>query len=366
MKKYLIFASLLLGMFVFLFVACSDDDDGPSDMLPAGEAKAEINAANQEIMTRMGTMMNTQAATSLSFLMEMMDFYDYDDDWKTHLKSGLADFHKKTPAAIKRDFFKSFSSQKSMQGPNPEDKGVYQYNYVSGQFDLVNSGVNYLQIIFPADEEDYYNEGLNATLTVSQYEYITIIVDDYWDEYEDILPTRIKMNLVAYGVTAMDIDFTASYDSAGVPTNVSANMQMPPYALVMSLTGSGRNIVSSMSFKENTETMFAYDAKITLSADKEDLDFVEGFFQVTPLKVQGEIDGKAMNTCADNNVECMNKSLDLKLIHVEKNVILGNIEFRLYDDPYWDESYPMFAVVYADGSYDFLQDIFEMDGLVKK
>jgi hypothetical protein len=97
-----------------------------------------------------------------------------------------------------------------------------------------------------------------------------------------------------------------------------------------------------------------------------------GNYTVSPLKVQGWINVAAiedhMETVEDNggsyNLTYLNSQLDMELIHVALNAKIGDIEFRMFTNTEYNETYPVLAVVYSDGTYEWLDTIVD-DGSLK-
>lgn len=66
---------------------------------------------------------------------------------------------------------------------------------------------------------------------------------------------------------------------------------------------------------------------------------------------------KIIDNATSADIDYLNTQLDMELHHTGLNAKLGDIEFRLYVDTDYDESYPELAVVYSDGSYEWLYEV---------
>ncbi len=350
MKKrfYLIAGNIiLLAAFLVYFTSC--DKNGASSgatHLNADDARVEIRAASQEISTTLEELMSSQAATSLDYL-----FYLGDGDFtlKSNLMPALSEIGELKVRPYKELIISKYSIANE---PDPKVGGVYQYNYDTGEFDLVNPNVSYLRFIYPADDMDYIAGGHNAELTVYDYDY-------FYDEYNDEIPTDFNIELIVYGDLAMSFLYQGIYDDDGIPTSISVDINMPPYTLTMNESVSGSNYVSSLYFKLNNEVLMSYDLAFTLTPDKEEVDRVSGHYQITPLKVDGYMNVANIDNCNDD-INCMNSNMDLKLYLTTQNALIGSIEFRMIYDDYWDEDILELVVIYEDNSEELLSDIFDM------
>ncbi|MFW5793208.1 MAG: hypothetical protein ACOCWC_02910, partial [Bacteroidota bacterium] len=176
---------------------------------------------------------------------------------------------------------------------------------------------------------------------------------------EDI-PTYFELDLVAYSNMVFNMEYEASYDDDGIPTSMAVAINMPPYSLTMSQSISGSSYNTSLSFKYNEEVIISYNLTYIISSDNEEVVSVSGHYQITPLRLDGSINVQAMDLCGENDIDCINSNMSLTLIHTELNSVIGNIEVRLYNDVEYNETYPAPVIVYADETWEWLDDIFEV------
>jgi hypothetical protein len=351
-KSIYLFFTLFVFASAFYITSCKKDPiNNPPSTMPAEDAMVEIRSASQEITGNMDEFMSSQAFTTIDVFMGLISYEE--EDWKTSVKPSLRAIEK-----IKISKFKNLIKEKfyvkSISEPDPKVGGVYKYNYSTKDFDLINSGVSYLQFLFPADDADYNAQGWNATMTISNYQYVTI-------EYDEEIPTKFDVELIAYSNSIMELNFLATYDVDGVPTSMSVTINMPPYYISMTQSVSGSNYNSTFTFKENNYVIMSYNITTTLTPDKEDIVKISGHYQVSPLRIDGYVNVLDMDNCAENDVDCMNGKMSLTMLHTGLNQIIGKIEARLYYDSYYDEYYPDAVIVYADDTWEWLADIFVVD-----
>jgi len=53
----------------------------------------------------------------------------------------------------------------------------------------------------------------------------------------------------------------------------------------------------------------------------------------------------------------MNNQMSMALFHTVLNAKIGDLAFKLYTDPDYGDTYPSIAVVYADGTFEWLENI---------
>lgn len=371
MKKTKLMKVLLLLALMVTFVACNKDKK-KEDELTAENAKVELRNATQKITNDMSLVMQTPSMQSLSFLSSMIEIGD--------LKKIVGDLMiqpgRRHLAEFKDLFRKDVSGNKKNLAI--DDFGTYQFNFNIDDFELIQASENMLKLIYPADEVAYTNQQNNAELSISNIQIITIeYTETYWDDWtgawvtetiEETIPTNANLEHKISGTTHMSGSYTASYTDAGRPTTMNAQLTMAPYQFQMSLTGSGTKYNSALSFKNNNVTLMGYDAEITYASNMEDVEKVSGNYLVDPLKIQGFINAAAIENHMIQGEESgnfdlgfLNSQIDLELIQVGLNAIIGKIEFKMFTDPYDNSKYPVLAVVYSDGSFEWLDSIIELD-----
>ncbi|MBS4059891.1 MAG: hypothetical protein KG029_05795 [Bacteroidetes bacterium] len=371
MSKTKLLSTLIFFAFVLTFTACNKDDKKETE-LKAEDAKIELRNATQKITNDMSLVMETPSMKSLNFLSGMMDIGD--------MKKIVGDLMIQPGRRHLAEFKDLF--RKDVSGNNKslaiDDFGTYQFNFNIDDFELIQTSENMFKLIYPADELAYSNQQNNAELSISNIQMITIeYTETYWDDwtntwvtetYEETIPTNANLEHKISGTTQMSGSYSASYTDAGRPTTMNAQMTMAPYQFQMSLTGSGTKYNSALSFKLNNITLMGYDAEITYASNMEDVEKVSGNYLVDPLKIQGFANAAAVDNHMIQGEESgnfdlgfLNSQIDLELIQVGLNAIIGKIEFKMFTDPYDNSKYPVLAIVYSDGSFEWLDSILELD-----
>lgn len=364
MKKF--FLLFLVAGAVFMTGCNKDKEDETTKNLNPTEAKVEVRSATQEINTQMTDVMSIPAFTSMDFMMQLID----NESWKSKVHGMIFNIGKQHLKLVKDAFRPTGKSGKEIG-----DYGVYQFNFTTEAFDLVEASTNMLKVSYPADENAMAAQNNNAEFTADnlQYQVITY-TDTYWDEwtqtwitetYEEYLPTNASVSQKIDGSTVMTASYTASYTENGNPQAISASVTAAPYSFTMSMSGTGVNYSTMLSLKENTTELMGYDLDVTYTSDMGDVEKVQGYYAVAPLKVDGWMNYAAINNHISEieenggnyDLTFLNTQLSMQLIQTVLNAKIGDLQFKLYTDPEYNETYPMIAVVYSDGTYEWLEDI---------
>lgn len=376
MKTKKILLRIFALYFVFSFISCQDDKEEPKEIAPE-TAKVELRNASQEINVEMDKMMNTVSMQSLSFLSELMDA-----GWEKKVQFTLFQSGKLHLAKIKDNFRLDASSNRSLTEVG--DYGIYTYNFDLEDFELTSESNTMLQLNYPATEQAYSMQQNNAVFVIDNLEYTTITYTetwyDEWDEewvtetYDEEVPTNANMSLTVDGSEMLSGNYQSELSNNGTPTAVSASLTSAPYQFQMGMSGSGTNFTSTLSFKEGNTEMMGYNMNITYSADMVDVEKLSGYYNVSPLKVQGSMNVANIETRTEligyeataADIDYLNTQHTLELYHTGLDAKLGDIKFMLYVEEEYNEAYPELAVVYSDGSFDWLYEVMGENGSFKR
>lgn len=364
--KTRLLATLMILLAVSFFSGC--DKEEKTKEITANEAKTELRNASQTISAEMAEMMETPAMVSLDFLSQLMD----NGDWKNSVRNLAFNSGKLHLAKVKAAFHK----QPADRGTSElGDFGVYQYNYMLYDFELVESSSNKLQLFFPADEVAYNMQQNNAELLLDNLAYKTITYSETYfdvesqswitDTFEELIPINANVSLKIDGTGRITMNYTATYSDSGFPTAMNVVLNMASYEFQTGMSGSGTNYTTTLSLRQGDNLLMAYDWTLNYSADLSEVVKATGSQTVTPLKIQGWINMAAIENHiagveengGDYDLAFLNNQLDMELLHTGLNAKIGDLEFRMYTDPEYNETYPEIAVVYSDGSYEWLETI---------
>jgi hypothetical protein len=357
--------SLFTALVLLIMTSC--DLLNMDKQLTAEDAKMEIRAAGEDIMYTMSGMMETPAMSSLLFFSNLMDI-EFDvmksasdqDAIMGKRQDAFMRFFSQNPVGgqsmmlpgISRvmKVARALNAQKSSQN---ENYGVYNYNFVSETFDLINTNVNYLEYNFPANEQAYNSQQRNAKLRFSNLEIVVVeVYDEDWDEYdEQEVPTSMDAKLWVDNQVVMEMEYRATVSEQGLPLSVSISLDMDPYTMTMTHSGSNRDYTTKAKFKHNTTDLLAIDMRFRYTADQEEVEKAEGSVTVHPLQFKGNIKPYSIGMC--ENLACMNNNIDMEVFQTELDKKIGDLGFREYEG----DIQPV--IVYEDDSFEYLNWIFE-------
>jgi len=376
MKTKKVLTRLFVILFVFSFVSCKDNKEEIKEIAPE-TAKVELRNATQEINLEMSKVMGTPSMQTISYLSGLMD-----EDWGRKMQKTLFQSGKLHLAKIKDNFRLDASGNRN--ATEVGDFGIYTYNFDFDGFELTSTSTTQLQLNFPAGEQAHSLQQNNAVFMLGNLEYTSITyTETWWDEwnetwvtdtYEEEVPTNADLSLKVDGISIMSGSYHSELSSDGTPTSVNASVTSAPYQFQMSLNGSGTNYSSSLSFKEGSTELMGYNLDINYSSNLEDVDKLSGNYTVSPLKAQGTMNMANIETrmeligdeATNGDIDYLNTQLAVVLHHTVLNADLGDIMFKLFVDQDYDESYPELAIVYSDGSFDWLYAIMGENGSYKR
>jgi hypothetical protein len=376
MKTKKLLTRLFVILFVFSFVSCKDNKDEIKEIAPE-TAKVELRNATQGINLEMNKVMGTPSMQTMSYLSVLMDA-----EWGKNMQKTLFQSGKLHLAKIKDNFRLDASGNRN--ATEVGDYGIYTYNFDLDDFELTSTSTNQLQVNFPAGEQAHALQQNNAVFTLGNLEYTSITyTETWWDEweeewvtetYQEEVPTNADLSLKVDGISIMSGSYHSELSSDGTPTLVNANVTSAPYQFQMSLNGSGTNYSTSLSFKEGSTELMGYNLDIVYSSNLEDVEKLSGNYTVNPLKAQGTMNMAKIEArmeligdeATNGDIDYLNTQLAVELHHTALNSKLGDIMFKLYVDEDYDEAYPELAIVYSDGSFDWLYEIMGENGSYKR
>lgn len=362
-KLSAVFVTVLL-----LLVSC--DKDKKITELSTDQAKVEIRNATQAVTTNMETLMENPAAKALTYMSELMDGKNAAASLRKNFeKPGRFHLGEVMDALRDPSVRQTFPVTK-LEG----DYGIYAYNFITETFDLIQSSTTKLEYRYPADDAARAQQQNNAVLTLDNLEYKIITYDTKASrglKEQEAVPVKANVTLKVSNVTQMTATYNSTLTDNGTPTAVSASCTMGEYSMSASMSGSGVNYTTTESFKKGNDELMGHNIKITYTANKEEVEKVNGYYLVKPLKFDGQVYPKAIDDhiyqveqSGGNNYDfnLLNLKIDVKVIQTELKAQIGKIQFKLYTDPDDGSKYPNLALVYKDGTFEWLEVILSGEG----
>jgi hypothetical protein len=347
MKKllYVSLAVFFTGCFLF------QDDE----LLPAEEARIEIRAAGQEISSNLDRFAQTPSIETLLFLKKLLPT---DEEWVLAMESTIESISMYTLASINDvpETNKNTSPTPASIYEFSQKKGVFQYNFNVESFDLLNSGVDYLQYIFPGNAEHLTNSRLNSALTINDLNIIVIPDTVESCKTNGSYITRAKGQIVIDNQTTLTIDHLSGYSEMGLILSGETEMNSAPYQLSFSQKIVGNLHKAVLSFKENGATILSYALDLMHASNGEAIEKASGSFSITPLLFEGEIHPEALCKCSTEDITCLNENLKVTIKHTGLKKTIGQLEYRMYLSPGLQTETAGLHIIYEDGSSELLSD----------
>ena len=376
MKKGKFLLLAVIAVFMTSFITCDllglDEEDDPTggDEMTVEQAKVEVRAASQQVQASVDELKNTEAGQSIQYLYDLVFGESY--------KSAILDLYYKDRKGISSqeilNILRGEYYQKLASGKDT-DFGTYKYNFVSDTIELVEESDDTLKIIFPANEQAYANQLLNAAFTAYNIETKDIeYTEEEWDEelqewvtetHNETVPVNADMIFVIDNEEVFNAHYSSTLNDEGKPTEVNADFSMGGYSSQTDFNGSGLVYDIGMFFNSGSNTMTGFDLVLTYTNGLESIEKIEGFYQLPPVKFDGYINNKAIEdyqkeieeTGGTMDYDYMNSQLSVNVLHEVLNVSLGKLIVKEFIDPETNEPEPTFAILYADGSFDWLDDV---------
>lgn len=343
--------------------------------LTTDEAKVEIRSANQELISMKESMTESPGISSLMYLSDLMGLNEDVDMKSAHFNQRM--FKQRITYSSVYNLFRKQYALKSAPIDDEDDMmlGVLEYNFETQSFDLIEDSEDMLQIYYPADDMAMAGQSNNAILTISDYQYTEVrSTEEEYDymsgEYVEVettetVPVKAKISLSIDNAEKVSGDYQASYNADGLPLSLSSNLESPEYVIKLDYKSKGSGYEASGSMKENGEIVMEFEDLVVYNSDKTSASTIEGYLQSGPLKFNGTINAENIDTYtqstdesgAEPDLDYMNQQIAVDVLLVDGSSKIGHLAYFMKYDSSYDSSSPELAIVYEDGTYDWLTDV---------
>lgn len=366
--------SLLVFSIIFFSVSCDLLQDKKEEGISPDQAKIEIRSANQRIQAENDALMDTPGMVSLNYLADLSS----NQSWKYSLEYALFEggdisYHKV------KDIFTRDRNTRSDEDDYLSNPGTYKFNFELDRFERIEPSTTTLIMIYPANEQAYAEQKLNAELVADNLQLTPIsYTTTEWDEYlqtwitetvYDTVLTNTNVTLKIDEINVLTGNYHSTLASNGSPTSVDISLTMPPYEFTMGFAGSGVNYSTTLSMKLSSEEIMGYNLALTYSSDMEDVMRLDGSYRIPPVKFEGSMNYNAIeihieeaDSSQNFDIPYLNDQIDIIVYQTELNAQLGIIVFMLYTDPDDGDQSPQLAVQYSDGTWEWLETIMDEGG----
>lgn len=340
-----------------LFVCAHCSLIGKEDFLASEEARLEVRSASQKASTNLDEARRIPSIQALNYLTDLLPAHS-----EKQLPIIIDEPFLRGPGhffplniLLHEEFLQTFSPDIITGTP-----GLYKFNFLTGNFDLIDLEVNYLRYIFPANEKDKDSLKITASFTIEDVHYIDIetTIDDILQVQKHI--TRFQASVFLNKRTQMLYSYNASFSNKGLPVDVDIEMRMNPYHLQMTQVGNEQYYYTTMSMRLDNNPLMSYALNIRRDIDSDAVEKLSGNFQLNHIEWEGTIYSSKILLCAEQDISCVNDQFTIIMSHTGSKRRIGKLEARLYYDSFTGEQYPELNLIYEDGSSDILSDILEV------
>lgn len=354
----------ILALGVFLVLALPGCELNDKDDLPSHEGQRELRAAVIEFKGSLDRMNASPSLMALDILgscfrinNSVFSAEDLDNmpmallqlSMMTHL---LANPHQ-IPLLGNNVIFElaAYSSKGSLELPI---LGVYQYNFNTGRFDLLNPFVEHYEFRFPSSSKKMNARERDAIFRFDQL--VTYPVNKDCGAVDEV-PTRLDACLMIGNELVLEASYHLTLAKNGNPSMVSIQMDAPPYSINLNYSGSSNRYNLVAKIRENEEELIGIHMNVDFCAGLTGVDLVDGMIVLGPLKINGRIKPFDIFGC-ELDLAHMNNLLQVDVRQASPNKLIGNIQFRTRPDPLLNIDFPELAIVYRDDTHELLADVF--------
>ncbi|MBN2806676.1 MAG: hypothetical protein JXR22_08455 [Prolixibacteraceae bacterium] len=349
-------------------------DLGEEKVLTAEEAKVEIRSANQDLTVRRENMLQTKGFSSLMYFSELMES---EDAYAMKSADFRATWYQKSLSYSNVfNYFRGKNSLKSAKVVEEEGMyGYFVYNFSTGTFDMVSESNNTLEFIYPADDAAKYSQQNNAQMTITDLEFVEVIsYEDVYDyntgtyvqeETTEQMPVNADVVLKIDNALELTANYQASYSNEGMPLSMDCSMESSGNKMKVEQREKALAYTAKISMVQDGETLIDANLDVTYNADKSAVKTYKGYSIMTPLKFEGTVNAEAIEKYTDEyeeagtepDLDYLNSQIDVEVFQYEDKAKIGHLAYYMYYDPEYDESVPALAIVYEDGTYEWLEEV---------
>ena len=378
MKKNVFLFLLLIVSFATFFVACdllgleedNNDDDNPGG-ITTEQAKVEVRAASQQLTASMDLFKTNKAFSSLNYLYELV----LGDSYKSSVLQLMQKSKHKLSLTKILDIYRSPGSDNLAQREE-DDYGFYKYNFVTDTIELVRESEDTLQMMFPADAQAYASQLLNAVFTahniqMKDIEYTETVWDEDIEEWveetnNETVPTNVDLIFIIDDETVMTANYHSTLTDEGRPTEMNASFSSY-YQGEIIFTGAGLEYNTTMVFSTGGANLISYNLDLTYTNNLESIEKITGIYEMYPISFKGYMNYHLIDQATKEaeaagispDYDYLNSQMDIEVTHMELNVVLGKLVIMEFINPETNEPESQLAIVYDDGSWEWLDDVID-------
>lgn len=359
----------MLGFFIGLVVlSCKKDEEKkdpynvPFADYTIEENKANLEDAGVEMVGELDELKEQQAIEVTAELIRRLESTEFEPGTSTLLESNLM-FPVLLAQNIENENFNVNNMGKILKSVSSDDPetleelfdeivGLYSYDFETDSFIFSDAVTDAVIIEFPGLETDVTN---TASLTINDVS--DFVPTDPMEGFEDItaLPASLHCDLKYNGVVLMEYDFTATYESNGMPTGISSVFSVGPFSFSVNFTHTpftkasmkysfthGDKILIEVYYEQSGN--WSEENIETAAEDYDIINSANAYIQVMDIQVKGRVNAKGLadeinklmedETLYDTSfinevVDAANKHLDLIIIYASTNEKIAEAEITV-------------------------------------
>jgi hypothetical protein len=349
-------AALSCAVFV---VSCQKEVSGPTTPASSAQDKTNLTSASSALGEAGADVLKTPGATAMvsaaSVSKKKGPFSKDGQDITTEVMGRIISIYNYGRKGITNN--SSYAKAPGMTTPINFSSICGTYTYRASDSSWAKSlGGSSVIINYPANQSAS-NSNNNAVLTITHYTEINVASDTS----HDYLPTALNSNLTVDGNRVASLDFTASYNSDGIPTTLMLLLNVNPYSLAINFANQGSTMTGNVNFAKSGVTQIGFGASLNFAdASQKKVSTVKSaYLQLMDVKLNGDIDAGALdnvpsNASMDQKIAADNANINIAVSY--KGGQIGKIEFG--KDSAGTATKPVAYIRFNDGSLDKLDKYF--------
>lgn len=288
---------LILSALVFSLVACEKDEvkDAKLEEIDlekpvyaektVAQTKADIENTGVLMVNELKSMNQDPGVKATVSLLALMSAESNDDNFQQSryfkVMSAVQNISSNKPDATLMFKALSDSTSTSLLNEFNELAGTYEYDFVSNEFKFAaNSSSETIVFIFPASEESKSARKLDGNMIIYKPKVVSgnfTALDNSLTE----LPTELKYELKVNNNNVASYNFTASYQSDGIPTNVVSKLAIGAFEFKVNYGYKQTEVSVNYSFTHGSTTILDLGATVGGTFTKDSIDRVtETFIEI--------------------------------------------------------------------------------------
>lgn len=280
---------LLLLALVFSLVACEKDEvkDAKLEEIDlakpvyaektVAQTKADVENSGVNMVNELKSMNQDPGVKATVNLVSLMSTGSSDEDFQQSryfkIMSAVQNVSSNKPdAKLMFEALNEDPNSSSVLDEFNSMAGTYEFDFVNGEFNRVpNSSLETITFVFPASIESKSAKKLDGKLIIYKPKVITGSFTALNSSVTE-LPTELKYELKINDSNVASYNFTASYQSDGIPTSVISKLAIGAFEFKVSYGYKQTNVAVNYSFTHGSTIILDLGASVGGHFTKDSID----------------------------------------------------------------------------------------------